>query len=75
MVERFVSEKLERDVKSFLTTDEMYSAYSAFCGENDQEPLTKIKFNNRLKHQGICIKHKKMVNRIILSGWQGARFK
>ena len=75
IVEEFVSEHIERDVKSFATNDEIYSVYKNFCKHKNYKNLTKTALMNRLKYLNIGVSHRKTKNYVRYDGRQGVKLK
>lgn len=75
MIEKFIKENLERDVKSFVTNDELYSRYLLFCKANEIAPITKIKLTNQLKVRGQGIKNVKSIKGVKYTVRHGLRLK
>lgn len=75
MIRKFIDEKLEKDLKSFETAEDLYKSYKSFCEKHSVTPLTKIRFGKQLDNLNIGVKHSKMQNRVILYGRQGVRLK
>ena len=73
MIEKFVEENLERDIKNHETLQELYSRYLLFCKHYEIEFLTIIKFSNLLRNNRIGVKHKKTINGKEVTGRQGIR--
>ena len=73
MIEKFIEENIERDVKSFEKKDDLYERYLSFCEFHQMAPLTKIKFGNRLRDANVGVRHHRMRNRQMEYGWQGVR--
>ena len=47
-VEDFVSSRIKKQ-KGFITVDEIYQEYAAYCAVNDYEPLAKVNFGKEFK--------------------------
>lgn len=75
MIEKFIEENLERDVKSFVTNDELYSRYLLFCKVNKISPITKTKLTNQLKVRGQGIRNVKSIKGVNYTVRHGLRLK
>ena len=73
MIEKFVEENIESDVKSFETIDDLHGRYLKFCEVNGLEALTKRTLNNRLSKLNVGVRHKRMRNYSLEYGRQGVR--
>ncbi|MFJ7919718.1 primase-like DNA-binding domain-containing protein [Lysinibacillus fusiformis] len=75
MIGKFISEKIEKNIKSFETSERLYNSYKSFCAVNSIVPLTKIRFSKKLDEFNMGVKHTKMESYIQLYGRQGVRLK
>ena len=73
MIEKFIEENLEKDIKSFETIDDLYERYKKFCKYYEIEIITKQKFGIRLKNHNVGVKHKRMKNYHIDFGRWGVK--
>lgn len=53
MLEKFISENLEYDVKSFETTDDLYNRYLKYCTAYNYSPVSRTKFGHEVRKGGI----------------------
>ena len=75
MIENFILEAIERDVKSFVKVSDLYNHYKEYCESVNKTPLTQREFSFRFRKTGIAIKHRKIINRKSTHGWQGVKLK
>ncbi|KGR88704.1 primase-like DNA-binding domain-containing protein [Lysinibacillus odysseyi] len=73
MIEKFIEENIESDVKSFETIDDLYKRYLCFCEVNGLEALTKRMLNNRLSKLNVGVRHKRMRNYSLEYDRQGVK--
>lgn len=73
MIEKFVEENIERDVKSFELRDVIYARYLKYCKFHGLEPLTRTRFGKQLDNLNLGVKHARMRNYIQETGRQGVR--
>lgn len=48
MFERFIEENIERDIKSFETTDSLYKRYLEFCKYYNYKIITRRSFGHQI---------------------------
>lgn len=73
MIEKFIQENIERDIKSFESNEALYERYKKFCKFYGFEIMTKQKFGIRMKNYSVGVKHKRMKNYIIEIGRWGVK--
>ncbi|MGE7545048.1 primase-like DNA-binding domain-containing protein [Sporosarcina newyorkensis] len=73
MIDKFINENLEKDLKSFELRDDIYVRYLAFCEHYKIQALTRTRFGKKLDEFNIGIRHKRMKNYVIETGRQGVR--
>ncbi|MFJ5713145.1 primase-like DNA-binding domain-containing protein [Neobacillus sp. NPDC093127] len=52
-LEKFIQENIERDIKSFEMSDDLYKRYLIFCQTYNLKPLGKKGFASRLSKERI----------------------
>ncbi|PEP99939.1 primase-like DNA-binding domain-containing protein [Bacillus toyonensis] len=73
MIQQFVEENIERDIKSFETKETLYARYLRFCEFHNVQPLTKIKFGKKLDGLNVGVKHTQMKNYMYENGRWGVK--
>lgn len=58
MIEKFVEENIERDIKHFEFTEELYKRYLRFCQIYNVKPLARKGFSAKLSKERIGALHK-----------------
>lgn len=56
MLEKFIEENIERDIKSFERTDDLYKRYLLFCDFYNHKPIGRRKFAFEIRDMNIGIK-------------------
>ena len=77
-VARFVHDKLQKDQGAIITNDEMYTAYIAFCEENNIEGETITAISNKLPFYVPYIVKAQVMNnttRAHVRGWRNVSIK
>jgi len=62
MIEKFVKDTFDRDVKSFITAKDLHKIYLKYAKENGLEELTQRQLSMRLNDKRIGAVMKKRVN-------------
>ncbi|MGE6894448.1 primase-like DNA-binding domain-containing protein [Priestia flexa] len=73
MIEKFIQENIERDIKSFETNEDLYERYKKFCKFHQLEILSKQKFGIRLSKYNCGKKHRRMKNYVFENGRWGVK--
>lgn len=56
MLEIFVEENIKRDIKSFETTEDLYSRYLKYCEFYNSIPISRRKFAFAIRRLNVGIK-------------------
>lgn len=75
MFSRFYEENIERDVKSFVSKNEIYSHYLKYCEFYNLKPLSKNSLTFYLNNLRTSVSHRKQLKGEIVFGRQGVRLK
>lgn len=62
MIEKFVNDMFERDVKSFITSKDLHEIYLKYAKENGLEEISQSALTKRLNNKRIGATMKKRVN-------------
>ena len=73
MIEKFIEENIERDVKNFELRADLYARYLKFCGFYNLEALTRARFGKQLDNVNLGVKHIRMRNYVQETGRQGVK--
>jgi hypothetical protein len=57
MIEKFIKENIERDIKHFETTDDLYERYLNFSRFNNFDPVSRVKFAHAIRKIGVGVRH------------------
>ncbi|ANS50185.1 hypothetical protein BM86_30695 [Bacillus thuringiensis] len=58
MIGKFVEENLERDIKSFEVTNDLYKRYLKYCKTYNLKAISRTSFGYRLSQERIGAWHK-----------------
>jgi hypothetical protein len=73
MIEKFIEENLEKDIKNFETNDALYERYKKFCEFYRVENITKPKLTIQLRKYNVGVKHRRTKNYVIEDGRWGVK--
>ena len=62
MIEKFIADTFERDVKSFITSKDLHKMYVKYAKENGLEELTQWQLTKRLNDKLIGATMQKKIN-------------
>jgi len=62
MIEKFITDTFERDVKSFITAKELHKMYLEYAKKNGLEELTQNQLTRRLNNKRIGAARYKWIN-------------
>jgi hypothetical protein len=57
LLEKFIEENLNKDIKSFETTDCLYERYQLYCKFHNLIPITRRKFAFEIRKCNIGARH------------------
>ena len=57
MFAKFIEENIERDIKSFETTDVLYERYLDFCSSKNMQPMQRRAFAFELRNSYVGAKY------------------
>jgi intergrase/recombinase len=56
LLEKFIQENIQRDIKSSETTDDLYKRYRKFCRFHEVEAVSRRKFAYEIRKLNVGIK-------------------
>lgn len=75
MIEKFIEENFERDVKSFISAKQIHRSYLKFAIKNDLEKISQSALTKRLNTKMIGAARNKTVNGELIPVRYGLRLK
>lgn len=73
MINKFIEENFQRNVKSFEKDSEIYARYLAFCKYHNVKPITKTMLSIQLKNLNAGVRHRRTRNWVKETGRQGVK--